>query len=48
MDRVYDSSLAKDGSAGTFRFGFGEVLAQMDRRSRDVLPPCARISSTSE
>jgi nucleoside-diphosphate-sugar epimerase len=48
IDRVYDSSRAKNGLGWQSLFSFDEVLAQMDRRSREVLPPGSRISTKSE
>lgn len=48
MDRVYDASRAKDGLGWQSRFGCDEVLAQLDRRSLEVLPAGARISTKSE
>lgn len=48
IDRVYHSARAEVGLGWRSRFGFEEVLAQMDRRSLEVLPPGARISRKSE
>lgn len=48
IDRVYDSSLAGNGLGWHARLGFEEVLAQLDRRSLEVLPPGARISTKAE
>ncbi|RCS22541.1 NAD(P)-dependent oxidoreductase [Phyllobacterium salinisoli] len=48
IDRVYDSSRAKNGIGWQSLFSFDEVLAQMDRRSLEVLPPGSRISTKSE
>ncbi len=48
IDRVYDSSRAKNGLGWQSLFSFDEVLAQMDRRSLEVLPPGSRISTKSE
>lgn len=48
IDRVYDSSRAENGLGWQSLFSFDEVLAQMDRRSLEVLPPGSRISTKSE
>lgn len=48
IDRVYDSSRAGNGLGWQARLGFEEVLAQLDRRSLEVLTPGARISTKSE
>jgi nucleoside-diphosphate-sugar epimerase len=48
IDRVYSSSLAKAKFGWCPRFGFEEVLAQMDRRSLEVLPPGSAINPKSE
>lgn len=48
IDRVYHSARAKNGLGWQPRFGFDEVLAQMDRRSLEVLPPGSHISRQSE
>ncbi|QXC52885.1 NAD(P)-dependent oxidoreductase (plasmid) [Agrobacterium salinitolerans] len=48
IDRVYDSSRAQNGLGWQSLFSFDEVLAQMDRRSLEVLPPGSRISTKSE
>ncbi|MDH7785454.1 UDP-glucose 4-epimerase [Ochrobactrum sp. 19YEA23] len=48
IDRVYDSSRARSGLGWHSRFGYEEVLAQMDRRSLEVLPPGSCISKKPE
>lgn len=48
IDRVYHSARAEQALGWRCRFGFEEVLAQMDRRSLEVLPPGARINRKSE
>ena len=48
IDRIYDSSRAKSGLGWQSLFGFDEVLAQMDRRSLEVLPPSSRVGTRSE
>lgn len=48
IDRVYDSAQAELGLGWRPRFGFNEVLEQMDRRSLEVLPAGARISKKAE
>nr|WP_200997175.1 NAD(P)-dependent oxidoreductase [Rhizobium rhizogenes]QCL10373.1 3-beta hydroxysteroid dehydrogenase/isomerase family protein [Rhizobium rhizogenes] len=48
IDRVYHSVGAAPDLGWQSRFGFEEVLAQMDRRSLEVLPPFSRISTKSE
>ena len=48
IDRVYDSGQAELALGWRPRFGFNEVLEQMDRRSLEVLPPAARISKRAE
>jgi nucleoside-diphosphate-sugar epimerase len=48
IDRVYDSSRARNGLGWKSLLGFEEVLAQMDRRSLEVLPPGSGISTKSE
>ncbi|QCL93892.1 NAD(P)-dependent oxidoreductase [Agrobacterium tumefaciens] len=48
IDRIYSPACAAEGLGWTSRFGFGEVLAQLDRRSLEVLPVGANISRKSE
>ncbi|MBO9100841.1 MULTISPECIES: NAD-dependent epimerase/dehydratase family protein [unclassified Rhizobium] len=48
IDRVYHSSRAEDELDWHPRFGFEEVLAQMDRRSLEVLPTGSGINRKSE
>ncbi|NTE55656.1 NAD(P)-dependent oxidoreductase [Agrobacterium tumefaciens] len=48
IDRIYSPARAAAGLGWTSRFGFGEVLAQLDRRSLEVLPVGADISRKSE
>lgn len=48
IDRIYSPARAAEGLGWTSRFGFGEVLAQLDRRSLEVLPMGANISRKSE
>ena len=48
IDRVYHSGLAGDRLGWRSRFGFEEVLAQMDRRSLEVLLPGSHVSRKSE
>jgi UDP-glucose 4-epimerase len=48
IDRVYNSALAEAKLGWRSRFGFDEVLAQMDRRSLEVLPPGSAINMRSE
>lgn len=48
IDRVYQSSLATRQLGWRPKFGFKEVLAQLDRRSLEVLPPCAPVSRKAE
>ncbi|WP_448116915.1 NAD-dependent epimerase/dehydratase family protein [Mesorhizobium amorphae] len=48
MDRVYDSAQAGLLLGWRSRFGFEEVLAQLDRRSLEVLPPGASVSRKAE
>ncbi len=48
IDRIYDSSQAERALGWQARFGFGEVLAQMDRRSLEILPAGALISRKAE
>lgn len=48
IDRVYDSRRAQTALGWRPHFGFEEVMAQMDRRSLEVLPPTAPISRKSE
>ncbi|MCY0096248.1 NAD-dependent epimerase/dehydratase family protein [Hoeflea ulvae] len=48
IDRVYDSAQAELELGWRPRFGFNEVLEQMDRRSLEVLPAGARISKKAE
>ena len=42
IDRVYDPALARERLGWQSRHGFDEVLAALDRRSSEVLPPRAR------
>ena len=42
IDRVYAPALAERRLGWTSRFGFDEVLAQLDRRSGEVLPALRR------
>ncbi|MCJ8521792.1 nucleoside-diphosphate-sugar epimerase [Pseudorhizobium tarimense] len=48
IDRVYSSTLAQVKLGWRPRFDFEEVLAQMDRRSLEVLPPGAVINTKPE
>jgi hypothetical protein len=48
IDRVYSPTRAVDGLGWTSRFGFEEVLAQLARRSLEVLPAGANIGRKSE
>lgn len=48
IDRVYHPGLAMRELGWKPRFGFEEVLAQMDRRSLEVLPPSARVRRKPE
>lgn len=48
IDRVYSSALAEAKLGWCSRFSFEEVLAQMDRRSLEVLPPGSAINMKSE
>jgi nucleoside-diphosphate-sugar epimerase len=48
IDRIYSPARAAERLGWTSRFGFGEVLAQLDRRSLEVLPVGANISRKSE
>ena len=48
IDRVYHSSRAGNELDWHPRFGFEEVLAQMDRRSLEVLPPGSDINRKPE
>ncbi|MGP4727517.1 hypothetical protein ACSV5S_22880 [Agrobacterium deltaense] len=48
IDRIYSPACAAEGLGWTSRFGFGEVLAQLDRRSLEVPPVGANISRKSE
>lgn len=48
IDRVYDSALAEAKLGWRSRFGFEEVLAQVDRRSLEVLPAGSAINMQSE
>ncbi|MDH0614000.1 MULTISPECIES: NAD(P)-dependent oxidoreductase [unclassified Agrobacterium] len=48
IDRVYSPARAAGRLGWTSRFGFEEVLAQLDRRSLEVLPAGANISRKSE
>ncbi|MDQ0390435.1 NAD-dependent epimerase/dehydratase family protein [Labrys monachus] len=48
IDRVYDSAQAERALGWHPRFGFSEVLAQMDRRSLEVLPCGSVINRKAE
>lgn len=48
IDRVYSAEAAEQSLAWRPRFGFGEVIAQHDRRSIEVLPVGARIANEQE
>jgi UDP-glucose 4-epimerase len=48
IDRVYHSGRAEDLLGWRSRFGFEEVLGQVDRRSLEALPPGSRASRKSE
>lgn len=48
IDRVYHSARAASELGWQPRFGFEEVLAQMDRRSLEVLLPFSRVNTKSE
>jgi UDP-glucose 4-epimerase len=48
IDRIYHSAQAERGLGWQPRFGFEEVLAQMERRSLEVLPAGARVNRKSE
>ncbi|MBO9654478.1 MAG: NAD(P)-dependent oxidoreductase [Agrobacterium tumefaciens] len=48
IDRVYSPARAVDGLGWTSRFGFEEVLAELARRSLEVLPAGASVSRKSE
>lgn len=48
IDRVYHSLRAESGLGWRSRFGFDEVLAQLDRRSLEVLPPGSCVRTTPE
>lgn len=48
IDRIYSPARAAEGLGWRSRFGFEEVLAQLDRRSLEVLPVGANISRKSE
>jgi len=48
IDRVYHSARAEHELDWRPRFGFEEVLAQLDRRSLEVLPPGSRVNRKSE
>ncbi|UXT48945.1 NAD(P)-dependent oxidoreductase [Agrobacterium tumefaciens] len=48
IDRIYSPARAAEGLGWISRFSFGEVLAQLDRRSLEVLPVSADISRKSE
>lgn len=48
IDRIYSPACAAEGLGWTSRFGFGEVLAQLDRRSLEVPPVGANICRKSE
>ncbi|WP_286292172.1 NAD(P)-dependent oxidoreductase [Aminobacter sp. SS-2016] len=48
IDRVYDASRAKSGLGWQSMFNFDEVMAQMARRSLEVLPAGSRIMTKSE
>lgn len=48
IDRIYSLARAAKGLGWTSRFGFEEVLAELARRSLEVLPVGASISRKSE
>jgi nucleoside-diphosphate-sugar epimerase len=48
IDRVYAPLLAESVLHWQARHGFDEVLAQLDRRSLEVLPPQSRLDERSE
>jgi UDP-glucose 4-epimerase len=48
VDRIYDASAALRGLGWRPQFGFSDVLAQLDRRSLEVLPPASPVNRTSE
>lgn len=48
IDRIYSPSKAQDGLGWKAQFGFEEVLAQLNRRSLEVLPTQAPFSWKSE
>ena len=48
IDRVYSAALAEDRLGWRSRFGFEEVLAQMDMQSLELLPFGSRINTKSE
>ncbi|MFK3779178.1 NAD-dependent epimerase/dehydratase family protein [Agrobacterium sp. NPDC089420] len=48
IDRIYSPTRAAERLGWTSRFGFGEVLAQLDRHSLEVLPVGADTSRKSE
>lgn len=48
IDRIYAPNAAERGLGWRSRFGFEEVLAQLDRRSLEVLPVGARLTERSE
>ena len=48
VDRVYDPGAARHALGWHPRFGFSEVLAQMDRGSLEVLPAGSRIDRKPE
>ncbi len=48
IDRIYSPARAAEGLGWTSRFGFEEVVAELARRSLEVLPAGANISRKSE
>lgn len=48
IDRVYHSERVEKELGWRSRLGFDEVLAQIDRRSLEVLPPESHVSKKSE
>jgi nucleoside-diphosphate-sugar epimerase len=46
IDRVYCSRLAEEMLGWRSRYGFDEVLAQLDRRSLEVLPSSSTLKAT--
>ncbi|WP_291177719.1 NAD(P)-dependent oxidoreductase [Erythrobacter sp.] len=48
IDRVYSSGRARRELNWSPRYGYEEVIAQLDRRSPEVLPECATGSNVAE